>query len=242
MRFVLLGNDTGNGKTLSSIYLLLMYYRLGFDIYSNIKLKGELKNNYTFIDGSKFIDEFKDSQTKKAILLDEIGQSTYGHTTSSVEMSNVLSQSRKSIGENSHLIANTQMDIQLNPIWRGLTDYFIYPQIKLIDNKEMPMICYWYIEKKIKGFHGGNYMKKIRFKKLPMILIKDICKVMNLYDTHIETDKFKSDRVYTQMKKKYKKMKGKDGMTSNFKAILINEEGLNPTEADRIARSIIHAV
>jgi len=218
-----------------------MYYKLGFQIYSKIKLLGELKNNYTFIDGSKFIDDFDDNQEKKVVLLDEIGQSTYGHTTTSVEMSNILSQSRKSIGERSHLIANTQTDIQLNPIWRGLTDYFIYPRIKEIENSSIPLICFWYIEKKITGFQGVQYLKKIRFKKLPTVAVKDVSIAMGLYDTFKETEKFKSDRIYTKMKKKYKHMVGANKMVSNLKAMLVTEEGLNPTESDRIARSIIYS-
>jgi len=239
MRFLLLGNDTGNGKTLSSVYLAKYYYDLGYKIYSNIQLKGDLGDNYIFIDGTNFIDELENSQDKKLVLLDEIGLATYTQTKTSIGMSNIVSQSRKSIGEKSHLIANTQMDIQLNPIWRGLIDYIIYPQLYQL--KDNSYICFWYIEKKIKGFiNFNNYIKNTYFKQIGTIAIKNISVAMNLYNTFMETDKFKDDRTYNKMKKKYKKMSGKRDMISNFKAILIEKEGLNPTEADRIGRAIIY--
>lgn len=240
MRFIILGNDTGNGKTLSSVYLAKYYFDRKYQIYSNIELTGKMGKEFILIDGSNFIDDIPDSQSRKVVLLDEIGQSTYQHTKTSVGLSHIISQSRKSIGERSHLIANTQMSIQLNPVWRGLADFYIYPEIYELNNEKIPLMCMWYIEKKMKGFISPDqYIKNTYFKHYNTVLIKNIYKCLGMYNTHIETDKFKDDRIYNKLKKKYVHMKNQDKMVSNFKAVLTEAEGLNPTEADRIARSII---
>lgn len=239
MRWILLGDDIGNGKTLSTVFLGYIYYLQGYDIYSNIELKGGFKE-FHFIDGTNFLNDLEDNQSKKIVIGDDIGESTYGMTSSSVDMSHMIAQSRKSIGEHSHLIFNTPSDIMLNPFLKRLCDGVIIPEIpKNARINGVPQYILWYVWNKKKdysrGFTGASYFHP---QKRPLIIwtIKD---VMGFYDTHKVTSKFKTDMMYDKMLKKYKSLIGNKKMRTILACKLETDEGINPTKAKRIATSII---
>lgn len=243
MRACVLGDDVGNGKTITAVCIAYDYLEEGYEIFSNIELSGVFEGNYTFIDGTNFIDLLDDNQSEKVCIFDDIGESTYGFTSSSINFSHVVTQSRKSMGENSHLIFTTPIDNMFNPTIRKLTDYIIYPQIYMkkdlknpLNRRGIPDYCEWIILKKVRGkYHGQG----IQYKKLKPKRIHNLDLVMDCYDTHKEAEKFKTDRTFVKMLNEYQEYIGDKREAKNLASDLVNIEGLTPSEADRIARSIV---
>ena len=244
MRICLLG-DTGSGKTIVAIYTLVDYFKMGFKIYSNIKLTGIFKDNYTLISNTGFINIINENK-KNIVLLDEVGRTTYeGRTHNAVRLGDLVTQSRKSIGEESHLIFTTQLESQLNDVLIGLSDFIVYPNIILrygnlyphIKGREkfIPLIIQLLIKIKQKTKDGSTYFKTM---KSPYYLEKDFKIISSYYNTYEEVSRF-GDGSYIVLKDKYKEYVGKERKVKELKIKLQFKDHLNISESDRVARAII---
>lgn len=243
MRICLLG-DTGEGKTISAIYILSDYFSKGYKVYSNIKLTGIFKGKYTLIKNTGFTEEINPHE-KNIVLLDEVGRTTYeGRTHNAIRLGDLITQSRKSIGEYSHLLFTTQLESQLNDVLKGLSDFLIYCQIAVRhgdlygygnEKASLPVIIKWLLKVKQRDKEGLTYFEVI---DNPYYLEKDFEKVSGYYNTFEEVERF-GDGAYLKLKKKYKAYTGTQRSLQNLKTVLHFKENLNLAESDRIARAII---
>ena len=243
-RICLLG-DTGSGKTIVAIFMLTDYLKQRFKVYSNIKLRGIFKDKFTLISNTGFINKV-DENVKNIVLLDEVGRTTYeGRTHNAIRLGDLVTQSRKSIGEESHLIFTTQLESQLNDVLIGLSDYIIYPNIILnhsdiypnIKGREkfIPVIIQLLIKVKRRTREGYNYFKTI---KKPYYLEKDFKSLVTYYNTYEEVARF-GDGSYITLKDKYKEYVGKESKIKELKIKLQFKDHLNISESDRVARAIV---
>lgn len=243
MRICFLG-DTGDSKTLSAIALLLEYYHKGFKVYSNINLKEDLKD-YIHISNTNFINII-DENIKNIVLMDEIGRTTYEKGThNAVKFGDLVTQSRKSIGEDSHLLFTAQIEKQLTETLKQLSDYLIYPRvlIRIKDlypnttglKKNMPLVVQWNIKEKMRSKEGIVYFKTRRIPYYPKINFPLVTKCYNTFQMVNRI----GDGMYLELKKKYPSFINTKGKLKELKVILQFKESLNIAESDRIARAII---
>jgi len=225
MRICILG-DTGDGKTLSAVDILYEYYQLGYLVYSNI----HLEIPYEKITTINFF-ETVDNTKKNIVLIDEIGELGKASSSTMFSFTQMLAQSRKSIGENHHLIMTTQTKHQTNPTMRGLVDYLVFPEI-LVRENEKPVIVQldWY--SKIKR----TYPVEFWFTHSTYRYVQKTCE---MYDT-MEIAKPLQNRSFEKYLKKYKKFIGTRKI-KNLYVKLLTETGLNKTENMELARQICYA-
>lgn len=233
MRLCFLG-DTGDGKTISGVDILKEYYDLKYLVYANIHLKFP----YMFTDLINFND-IVNNQAKNIILIDEIGELGKAGSTPMFTFTTMMSQSRKSLGENHHLILTTQTKFQGNPTLRALLDYFIYSEIILKESKknkfglQKPLIIKldWY--QKIKRTIPPEFW----YSHSTYRWVYETC---DLYETYEEAKPLK-DMSFIKHLVKYQRFINKKNSIKNLYVLILSQEGLNKTDSKDLARKIIHA-
>jgi hypothetical protein len=227
---------TGFGKTLTAVYQALNYYYKGYKIYSNIHLKGEFKE-YTYITNTNFT-KIINNKEKNVVLIDEIGKTTNtGRSHNAINFSNIVAQSRKSFGEDSHLLLTTQIE-QFLRMLEGLIDYEFFPQIVLRDEYTgKPLV----LKLEIKRVIDINTGTGKRYKFIPYantFLYYGVYECCDFYDTYEEVESF-GDGEYIEMQKIYKNYVGKKGKLEELANKIQFEKGKNISESKRLARAVI---
>lgn len=225
MRCLIIG-DTGEGKTLSMVALALHYYSLGYTLFANFHLK---LIPFTFIDNSNFTKSLKFSE-KHCVLIDEVGITTAKRNYLAINFSNLLAQSRKSIGEKSHLFMTTQSSQQINILIKGLLDYVMFPRLYR-DMNDIPQFCVLEIHEKL-----ANSPAFIPTKKK---ILRNLDKILEYYDTSELVNPFSGSDLQN-LKKKYKYYVGAIRELKNLSVLLQEKEKLGITESERTARAIIN--
>ena len=232
MRAGVLG-DTGDGKTLFVTDLMLdLHKNEDYKISCNWELKGV---DYTFIDNLNFMRDI-DNKEKNVIGIDELGEISTGSYMNNLVK--IVSQSRKTAGEDQYMFFIAQIRGQGSTDLFSLLDFKIYPQCfnrDPINKKPKFVIADWF--KKIKR------SDPVRFLKYNAFLHQDL-RVRYVYDT---CDLYTTDKVVSHMKdgrvtdyvKKYPQFIGSKGQLKNLAVILGENEGLNISESERMARKVI---
>lgn len=221
--------DTGEGKTLLATAIILHEYKNGHKILSNIDFN---KIEYQPINDAAPLMEL-DFNEPYTVFIDELGITTSeGMTKATIGLSNLMAQSRKMIGEKSHLILTAQSQHQANIMIKSMLDIIAYPYL-FFDEKEdgakIPKWGYLDIFQKVK--HRDIFVNT--GKKL----FNNLDKVCEYYDTAQIVEKFKTGKI-NKLKEKYSDHIG--GNISNLKAILEEYEGLSKTDAIKYARMIVN--
>lgn len=226
MRFCIFG-DTGSGKTLVAIYILMHYARLGFKIYSNIHLKGV---DYTLIKDSH---AFKNLgfEERNIVFIDELGATSTTRNYHAISLQHVLAQSRKMIGEKSHMIFTAQTTQQASSLVMSFIDLIAYPTLFRDPDTNLPMIAELDCYRKIPNSRG--------YVSMPPIVINNINEACGCYDTDEQADTFK-DGVLQGLKEEYKDYIGADRSLSLLADTLVFEKGKGKSEAKSLARAIIY--
>jgi GTPase SAR1 family protein len=236
MRFVVYG-DTGSGKTALMVAMLYHYYLKGYTIYTNLDLIGiphTKIDNINFDEKIREIDKRAFFDRKSVIAIDEVGEEQSG--TPQITFSNMISQSRKTIGENHHLIMTTQTKYQTHHLLKSLIDYEVYPEIVLRSTKDnKPLIIRADYSKKI----GRTYPPKFEISFIHFFKTNKTC---DMYSTEQKAIPLQND-FNKKYIKKYKKYIGstEKGVKKTLETSLIYSDGLNKTTAREIAHMIIKA-
>ena len=187
-----------------------------------------LINYHYHLSDANFIQAL-DFNDKHVVCIDELGMTTMAKNVHSIHFAKILSQSRKAIGEKSHLFMTSQTSHQTNTLIRSLLDFIAYPYLyRDFDNKPYGAV----LEIEMKGPNANAFVPWI---KKP---IYHLDKVLKYYDTSEIVDTF-TDNVLKQLKEKYSDYVGTKGQTKNLSSILILKEKMGVSEADRYARAII---
>lgn len=217
--------DQGAGKTLCMTALALAYHKKGYKIFANYHLKNI---DYTYVSDANFIKALNFND-KHVLCIDELGMTTMAKNVHSIHFAKILSQSRKAIGEKSHLFLTSQSTHQTNTLIRSLLDFIAYPYLYR-DFNDKPYGAVLDIFMKV-----PNENAFVPIKKKPLYHLD---KVLNYYDTSEMVDTF-ADNIVEKLKEKYPDFVGSKGQTKNLTSILILKEKMGISEADRHARAII---
>lgn len=231
-RFVCFG-DTGDGKTLLCVDFIRDNYP-EYKVYSNIHLK---EMDYVPITDTAFIDEI-DPKKKNIVFIDEVGEITRGHYQ--FTFNSLVSQSRKSIGENQLFFMTTQTQNQASTILKGMVDFFIFPNIVQREegtNRPIAIEVEWY--EKDKRSIPLTFSECTQ--RLPVGLthriVYDTC---DYYDTGEMVEGLADGRFYKYLEK-YESFVGTTKNIKNLTAIINEKYGVSLSEAERNARKIIFA-
>lgn len=230
MRCIFLGG-TGSGKTVCSVKLILEQYLKSYikpKIWSNIELKNI---EYTPFTDTRQVRDM-DNKDFNIVFVDEVGE--MGRGFHAFSFGQLLAQSRKSVGENQLFIMTAQVKSQTNTVMRGMVDYIFFPEILTREegsNKPHDVKLNVFVKDK---FSLGS---SFTMQKRPLFInVYDACEC---YDTYEEVNPLKDGRFLNYLSK-YNKYIGTKGNIKNLTSILVANEGLNISNADRIARLIIH--
>lgn len=237
-----LTGDTGSGKTIMAVLFLLYYMQEGYKVFSNIHLKGPFENNYTLITDTNFT-KVTDIEERNIVLIDEVGKTAYGGSSyNAINLGHVISQSRKSTGEESHFIFTTQIEAQLNVMLKGLTDFMgrcfiIFRYGDFFDNlskkdKNIPAIIEMFL--KVRTVDNDGFTRFIPIEQ-PLFIEEDFKFISKCYNTYEEVKELGSGENIT-IKNKYQKYK--DFSLSDLAVLIQEKEGKNISESKRLARSI----
>ena len=234
-RYIIFG-DTGDGKTLTAVSFIVEHYLSGekWNIYSNIHLKGI---DYIPIEDTAFIESL-DARKNNFVFIDEVGEIGRGHYQ--FTFNSLVSQSRKSIGENQIFMMTTQTQNQANIVLKGMVDFFIYPNIILREGEdERPALIELDFYKKNKrsvplSFSLCNDLipKSQRFR-----FVYDIC---DYYDTLEMVEGMQDGRLYKYLEL-YENFIDSTREIKNLKTIINEKHGLSLSESERMARKVIFA-
>ena len=226
MRFCLFG-DTGSGKTLTAIYFIMHYYFKGFKIFSNIHLKNI---KYTLIKDSH---DFKNLGfgDKNLVFIDELGATTTSRNYHAINLQHVLAQSRKMIGENSHMIFTAQTTQQASSLVMSFIDLIAYPTLIREPDGNKPLWVELECYNKIPNTRG--------YVQAEDLIIENIFEATKYYDTDEQADTFK-DGTLLSLKDDYKEFIGSEKTLALLTDKIVYEKGKGKSEAKSLARAIIY--
>lgn len=225
MRIGLVG-DTGSGKTLVMVKMLYEYHIQGYQVLSNV----DLDFSSIYVDEIN-IDDKTDNKTKNIVGIDEIGEEEAGKPQ--IKLSQLMAQSRKSIGEHSHMILTFQIEGQTRSILRGLLDCLVYPRIILRadDNKPIFIELEWFT--KLPKLYPPKFVLFMKER----INVYDFC---NKYNT-FQKQKPLKDLSYMKYVEQYKDYIGERKKLTKLSILIRQKEGVNKATSKEIAISIINA-
>lgn len=227
MRILFMGN-TGSGKTVASVDIILDYYKLQWDIYSSHLLQNM---DYQKFDSMEIID-MVDNSRPNVVFFDEIGEISTGYYKEL--FAKFLAQSRKTIGEEQVIIMTSQVKQQATEQIRGLVDYIIYPRILSWHkfNKKPIHIEFTVFEK-----------KEICFKPVFYLLnekpIRNVYAACDYYRTKDVQQGLKQG-LSKHLLEKYKSYIDSNGKLQELTTRLHKQDGYNKSDSNMIAREIIH--
>ena len=228
MRGIILG-DTGSGKTLLAIDMLLEYYGKGFKVWSNIPLNNV---DYTLVTGTDFIDDVDESEAN-FVLIDEVGEVSRG--LNQFNFGQLMAQSRKSIGENQVFLMTAQVSQQASSTMKGLVDYIIYPTIlqRNLEDHNKPTIL------------QADFYRKAPRTSRPIFdyfdtLYYNTTETCDAYNTHELVEALEDGR-FKKYLTKYAEYIDSKGRVRELKLILQEKNGLNLAEAERMALKIVNS-
>ena len=226
MRFCIFG-DTGSGKTLAAVYFVNHYAAKGYKIYSNIHLKNI---EYTLIEDSHAFKNLP-FDARNLVFIDELGATSSSRNYHAINLQHVLAQSRKMIGERSHMIFTAQTTQQASSLVMSFIDLIAYPTLYRNPDTNMPLWCELECYRKIPNTRGY-------FQAEP-IVIENISVACDYYDTDEQADTFR-DGALQGLKEEYSDYKGTEKTLSILADRLVFEKGKGKSEAKSLARAIIY--